>query len=166
MVEPTPYSSSDDLPGKLKGSVSVDNGVAKAEQQTRIYLKNKPSSSNSGNMFWYAYVYDGTPKKINGTDGSPYVIVKKDKSGRYYVDGILPKSTTGDHVISVVDKLGTVCDWGTVSVVPSDSVLMFRLYNKYTGEHFYTSAEEERDALSRSVGAMRIWGGWRRVKAA
>lgn len=147
MVEPTPYSSSDDLPGKLKDSVSVDNGVAKAEQQTRIYLKNKPSSSNSGNMFWYVYVYDGTPKKIHGTDGSPYVIVKKDKSGRYYVDGILPKSTTGDHVISVVDKLGTVCDWGTVSVVPSDSVLMFRLYNKYTGEHFYTSAEEERDAL-------------------
>ena len=32
--------------------------------------------------------------------------------------------------------------------VPTESVTMYRLYNRYTGEHFYTASTRERDSLS------------------
>ncbi|MGO5192971.1 InlB B-repeat-containing protein [Bifidobacterium boum] len=41
----------------------------------------------------------------------------------------------------------------------SDTVVMFRLYNKYTGEHFYTSSLVERDSLVK-VGWRSEGTGW------
>lgn len=97
-------------------------------------------------------------------DGTMPTIVPNPSSGITSEDGVnfgVHTHIAGvpeNYVAPTVDSEGysgdtycTVCDEllskGEVipAIEPEESV-MFRLYNKWTGEHFYTSSEEERDA--------------------
>ena len=51
---------------------------------------------------------------------------------------------TGDQYCTVCGAL--VVKGDVIPVVETDSVVMFRLYNRWTGEHFYTSSEVELNA--------------------
>ncbi|WP_239646926.1 hypothetical protein [Bifidobacterium porcinum] len=86
--------------------------------------------------------------------------VKKASDGRYYFDAIVPAGlNAGSHTVSLTDAKGTCQGWTPVTVTAASTVTMFRLYNRLTGEHFYTSSSVERDALVK-VGWRAEGIGW------
>ena len=52
---------------------------------------------------------------------------------------------TGDQVCTVCGQ--TIVKGEVIPALPAEARVMYRLYNKYTGEHFYTSNTEERTLL-------------------
>ncbi|PKU93059.1 hypothetical protein CQR47_0384, partial [Bifidobacterium thermophilum] len=89
-----------------------------------------------------------------------YVTVKKASDGRYYFDAIVPAGLkAGSHTVSLTDANGDCQGWTPVTVTAADTVVMFRLYNRFTGEHFYTSSSVERDSLVK-VGWRSEGTGW------
>ncbi len=86
--------------------------------------------------------------------------VKKASDGRYYFDAIVPAGlNAGSHTVSLTDAKGTCQGWTPVTVTAASTVTMFRLYNRLTGEHFYTSSSVERDSLVK-VGWRSEGTGW------
>ena len=77
---------------------------------------------------------------------------------RGYVE---PTTTTVGYTGDTVCKVcGTVVAKGeTIPTVAPGEVVMFRLYNQWTGEHFYTSSELERDTIVK-VGWSYEGVGW------
>ena len=77
---------------------------------------------------------------------------------RGYVE---PTTTTVGYTGDTVCKVcGTVVAKGeTIPTVAPGEVVMFRLYNQWTGEHFYTSSELERDTIV-EVGWSYEGVGW------
>ncbi|KFJ06016.1 fused hypothetical protein [Bifidobacterium thermophilum] len=162
-VEPVVASSASGLPVSVKGGVSVDAGVVKQGSVARFYVDGLKAAArgkaDASSLFWYAYIYS-SPQRLTGPDGAPYVTVKKDSAGRYYFDAIVPAGLkTGSHTVSLTDANGTCQGWTPVTVTAADTVAMYRLYNKYTGEHFYTSSSVERDSLVK-VGWRSEGTGW------
>lgn len=73
-------------------------------------------------------------------------------------DGIVRAVGTGSATVSATSRGGYT--WTKNFKVESISTdVMYRLYNKWTGEHFYTASEKERDSLT-SVGWTYEGMGW------
>ena len=156
-------SSVSGLPGSAKGLLSVDAGVVMQGSVARFYVdglkKAARGRADANSLFWSAYIYS-SPQRLSGPDGAPYVMVKKASDGRYYFDAIVPAGLEGGFAYGVpggrpgrlpgVDAGDGGC-W--------DTAVMFRLYNRFTGEHFYTSSLVERDSLVR-VGWRSEGTGW------
>ncbi|WP_081814833.1 hypothetical protein [Bifidobacterium thermophilum] len=162
-VEPVVASSTSGLPGSAKGLLSVDAGVVKQGSVARFYVdglkKAARGKADANSLFWSAYIYS-SPQRLTGPDGAPYVTVKKASDGRYYFDAIVPAGLkAGSHTVSLVDGQGVCQGWTPVTVTAADTAVMFRLYNRFTGEHFYTSSSVERDSLVK-VGWRSEGTGW------
>ncbi|AGH40668.1 hypothetical protein D805_0401 [Bifidobacterium thermophilum RBL67] len=162
-VEPVVASSTSGLPASVKGGVSVDASVVKQGSVARFYVNGLKAAArgkaDASSLFWYAYIYS-SPQRLTGPDGAPYVTVRKDSAGRYYFDAIVPAGLkAGSHTVSLVDGSGACQGWTPVTVTAADTAVMFRLYNRFTGEHFYTSSLVERDSLVK-VGWRSEGTGW------
>ncbi|MGG6304338.1 hypothetical protein ACQXX8_07760, partial [Bifidobacterium thermophilum] len=162
-VEPVVASSTSGLPASVKGGVSVDASVVKQGSVARFYVNGLKAAArgkaDASSLFWYAYIYS-SPQRLTGPDGAPYVTVKKASDGRYYFDAIVPAGLkAGSHTVSLTDGSGACQGWTPVTVTAADTAVMFRLYNRFTGEHFYTSSSVERDSLVK-VGWRSEGTGW------
>ena len=67
------------------------------------------------------------------------------KCGDSYVDDYV--KSTGHFYDNKVDGTCNICGVDRATVEIRKVVHMFRMYNPYTGEHFYTGSEEEKDNL-------------------
>ena len=126
-------------------------------QQVQIYFTNKAQLQKYGS--WMLYVYSGNDinKELTRVENpcsqtsSSSKVLTLDK-GSYYVqvDSSWLTSDTGE---------GSEYSLLVTDPAKSPSVTMYRLYNRYTGEHFYTSDVSERDRLV-SVGWSYEGVGW------
>lgn len=162
-VEPVVPSSVSGLPVSVKGGVSVDASVVRQGSVARFYVDGLKAAArgkaDASSLFWYAYIYS-SPQRLSGPDGAPYVTVRKASDGRYYFDAIVPAGLkAGSHTVSLTDANGHCQGWTPVTVTAASTAVMYRLYNKYTGEHFYTSSSVERDSLVK-VGWRSEGTGW------
>ena len=113
-------AASDKLTEQNKGDVTVPGGTVKAGSAARVYINGLQQACaakvDAGeDCFWYAYIYSD-PVRLTGPDGSPYVTVKKDAAGKYYVDAYIPAGYSGDHKIALQDADGAIQGWTAVTV--------------------------------------------------
>ena len=126
------------------------------KQQIQIQFTSKKQSQNYGSWKIYLYSSSDIDKELTKIENpcsqasSNSKVLTLDK-GSYYVqvDSAYPDLEEGsEYSLLVTDP------------AKSPSVTMYRLYNRYTGEHFYTSDVSERDRLV-SVGWSYEGVGWR-----
>lgn len=109
-------------------------------------LLTKPSSSDvkKGDLIWYNW--DGQGTRTNhvticvGTNSSGVPVIDSHTSARYHYKWNYGGSNATYMVMQMKSH-------------SSDYVPVYRMYNKNSGEHFYTGSEKERDYLQKS--------GWR-----
>lgn len=99
-------------------------GQVQADQSSRFYINSlkqdcKVRVDADHDCFWYSYIYSN-PVRLNGTDGAPYVRIKKDDRNRYYFDAFIPAAYQGDHKVSLVDENGQVQAWTPVQIKGKD----------------------------------------------
>ena len=125
------------------------------KQQIQIQFTSKKQSQNYGSWKIYLYSSSDIDKELTKIENpcsqasSNSKVLTLDK-GSYYVqvDSAYPDLEEGsEYSLLVTDP------------AKSPSVTMYRLYNRYTGEHFYTSDVSERDRLV-SVGWSYEGVGW------
>ena len=111
--------SESQLPSDKQGELTVPDGTVKAKSVTRVYVENLSAAAkgkaDANSLFWYSYIYSDA-KQLTGSNGSPYVEVKKDDAGKYYFDAYIPEGYSGDHTISLQDESGAVQAWTKVNV--------------------------------------------------
>ncbi|WEV58946.1 hypothetical protein OZX67_09205 [Bifidobacterium sp. ESL0728] len=110
--------------GDLNTGNMNDIGIAgkpTAGSPSRLYInhlaagcKADVDGEDTPSCFWAGYIYSD-PVALQGPDGAPYLQVKKDDKGRYYVDALLPKGYTGDHKIALVDQDGNLQGWTPIT---------------------------------------------------
>ena len=105
-----------------------------------------------------SYAYDGTPKTPAVT------VVLGDKFLASGTDYTVTYSNNTNPGIAKVTVTGKENYWGSLSTTfevrkPVVRTEMYRLYNPYSGEHFYTASTYERDTLS-SIGWNYEGIGW------
>lgn len=98
---------------------------------------------------------------FSDTASTGAAVIQVDSDGKLLAD-----AAKVAEIVKGADKAGlTVNEDGKVVVTPAPepepvtSVTMFRLYNKWTGEHFYTSNKNEHDVLV-TVGWTDEGTGW------
>ena len=111
-------TAEDKLTPETKDNVTVDNsGKVEAGKSARIYINDLKENckADGASCFWYGYIYSD-PTKLTGPDGSPFLTVKKDDAGKYYVDAFIPDGFSGEHKIALTDETGTLQGWTDVTV--------------------------------------------------
>ncbi|WP_223852181.1 S-layer homology domain-containing protein [Bifidobacterium myosotis] len=111
-------TTEDKLTPETKDNVTVDNsGKVEAGKSARIYINDLKENckADGASCFWYGYIYSD-PTKLTGPDGSPFLTVKKDDAGKYYVDAFIPDGFSGEHKIALTDETGTLQGWTDVTV--------------------------------------------------
>ncbi|KFI47929.1 hypothetical protein [Bifidobacterium biavatii] len=147
---------STDLTDANKGSLQTSDKTVNAGSVARVYVNNLTKEcaakvEKGESCFWYSYIYSN-PVRLTGPDGSPYASIEKDSAGKYYFEAYIPDSYSGDHKISLVDEKGAIQGWTDVTVkkkpVPAvKPVAVYRVYNRNSGLHHYTTSKGERDNL-------------------
>lgn len=108
--------------GSGKNGVTHQDSVAQQDSTYRLYVGNLAGDCKTGldagsdPCAWYAYIYPG-PTQLADLTGAPYLLVKKDGSGKYYVDTYIPSTVAnGSHRVVLTDGSGRIQGWTPVTV--------------------------------------------------
>lgn len=107
--------------------MSIDNTTPIVGEE--VTISAKVTTEAEGAKIDYRWLVDGRP--IMGDVALEKMVVSRD--GTYRLE------------VTITDAEGLTATAAKEVGVSYDGIVMYRLYNRWTGEHFYTSSTEERD---------------------
>lgn len=150
-VEPT---CSKDGSKTMVATVTLQDGTAKTEEkQFAIPATGEHNYADPAESDW-KWAEDGTSATVtlkctNGGETADFeAVIKKDTDKS--VEPTYETEGTYVYVATVTTDNGQTFKSSKTVTVPKvdiETMTMYRLYNKYTGEHFYTGSIVERDSL-------------------
>ena len=164
-------SAKDLIEGEFDTQYVSNSGVDATSWHFKLESKSRVNlvaywtrSSNPESYFGSIYVIynNGMPEsvvksiRLNGSDfqQAPYIISLGNlEAGDYYIRAYVKNADSSAALTSI--KVLYKILWSAPVEPPAQegSKTMYRLYNPYSGEHFYTASADERDSI--------IKAGWR-----